>query len=116
MFEGLIDTVESTIANRIFRIQPSSQRPVRVMPKQMVAKKEDIHESLDKEVQDASVPTKTPTSTQGSMSDLATALKGAKATKKATPGQKKVKMKRNDPCYCGSGKKYKKCHMLTDNS
>ncbi len=21
---------------------------------------------------------------------------------------------RNDPCPCGSGKKYKKCHMLTD--
>lgn len=25
------------------------------------------------------------------------------------------KIKRNDPCYCGSGKKYKKCHMLIDN-
>ncbi|MBD3419773.1 MAG: methionyl aminopeptidase [Chitinivibrionales bacterium] len=24
------------------------------------------------------------------------------------------KLKRNDPCWCGSGKKYKKCHMLQD--
>jgi methionyl aminopeptidase len=23
---------------------------------------------------------------------------------------------RNDPCYCGSGKKYKKCHMLLDSN
>ncbi len=23
-------------------------------------------------------------------------------------------MERNDPCWCGSGKKYKKCHMLID--
>ena len=23
------------------------------------------------------------------------------------------KIGRNDPCYCGSGKKYKKCHYLT---
>ena len=23
-------------------------------------------------------------------------------------------LNRNDPCYCGSGKKYKKCHMLSD--
>jgi methionyl aminopeptidase len=23
-------------------------------------------------------------------------------------------LNRNDPCYCGSGKKYKKCHMLLD--
>ena len=21
---------------------------------------------------------------------------------------------RNDPCYCGSGKKYKNCHMMKD--
>jgi uncharacterized protein YecA (UPF0149 family) len=24
------------------------------------------------------------------------------------------KVGRNDPCPCGSGKKYKKCHMLID--
>ncbi len=23
---------------------------------------------------------------------------------------------RNDPCHCGSGKKYKKCHLATDES
>ncbi|MCX5697048.1 MAG: SEC-C metal-binding domain-containing protein [Candidatus Omnitrophica bacterium] len=26
------------------------------------------------------------------------------------PSQSKVKVGRNDPCPCGSGKKYKKCH------
>lgn len=25
-------------------------------------------------------------------------------------------MGRNDPCYCGSGKKYKKCHMLVESA
>ena len=28
----------------------------------------------------------------------------------ATTGQDNAKLKRNDPCFCGSGKKYKKCH------
>ena len=23
---------------------------------------------------------------------------------------------RNEPCYCGSGKKYKKCHMAEDKA
>ncbi|MBD3280718.1 DEAD/DEAH box helicase [Candidatus Dojkabacteria bacterium] len=27
-----------------------------------------------------------------------------------TPAKKKIDIGRNDPCYCGSGKKYKKCH------
>jgi len=38
------------------------------------------------------------------------------------PGQKSepvrrqvAKVGRNDPCPCGSGKKYKKCHGLTDD-
>lgn len=26
-----------------------------------------------------------------------------------------TKIGRNDPCYCGSGKKYKNCHMQSDN-
>jgi len=33
----------------------------------------------------------------------------ANATKKWEPAQKKVKIGRNDPCPCGSGKKYKQC-------
>lgn len=28
----------------------------------------------------------------------------------ATPARKERKLGRNDPCWCGSGKKYKKCH------
>jgi hypothetical protein len=26
------------------------------------------------------------------------------------------KLNRNDPCHCGSGKKYKNCHMDKDNA
>lgn len=26
------------------------------------------------------------------------------------------KLNRNDPCHCGSGKKYKNCHMEKDNA
>jgi uncharacterized protein YecA (UPF0149 family) len=32
-----------------------------------------------------------------------------------TPSAPQVqKPKRNDPCWCGSGKKYKQCHLKTD--
>ena len=27
---------------------------------------------------------------------------------------KKEELGRNDPCWCGSGKKYKRCHLDTD--
>ncbi len=32
-----------------------------------------------------------------------------------TPAPREIpKLGRNDPCWCGSGKKYKKCHMESD--
>ncbi len=33
---------------------------------------------------------------------------------KAAPVKKKVLPGRNDPCWCGSGKKYKNCHLRSD--
>jgi tetratricopeptide (TPR) repeat protein len=38
----------------------------------------------------------------------------AVASAKAPPAQAQARPKRNDPCWCGSGKKYKHCHMKTD--
>ena len=35
---------------------------------------------------------------------------------KARPVRKDKKPGPNDPCYCGSGKKYKKCHMQADQA
>jgi len=36
---------------------------------------------------------------------------------KPTPkGQEKAALGRNDLCWCGSGKKYKKCHLLKDEA
>jgi hypothetical protein len=30
------------------------------------------------------------------------------------PPQTQAELGRNDPCWCGSGKKYKKCHLAKD--
>jgi preprotein translocase subunit SecA len=41
---------------------------------------------------------------------------GDNETEKKRPVRKNKKPGPNDPCYCGSGKKYKKCHMLEDET
>jgi len=33
-----------------------------------------------------------------------------------TPTQPKKALGRNDPCHCGSGKKYKQCHLDKDEA
>jgi preprotein translocase subunit SecA len=37
-------------------------------------------------------------------------LEGAEATKNKRPVRVEKKVGRNEPCPCGSGKKYKHCH------
>ncbi len=46
---------------------------------------------------------------------LALAWAGAawSQSEQETVKRSEAKIGRNDPCPCGSGKKYKKCHMLT---
>jgi preprotein translocase subunit SecA len=44
------------------------------------------------------------------------AMASAAASAGAAPARVGVKLGRNDPCHCGSGKKYKHCHWKTDQA
>ncbi len=112
MFEELVGSIESTIASRIYRAQLQPLARMQAAPVKAVEQKEDIHESLDKEVRDASLPNPAPITAKGNLSDLASALSATRVATKPQPGEKHVKIGRNDPCPCGSGKKYKKCGLI----
>lgn len=112
MFENLITTIESTIASRMYRAQLQGMAMPQPAPAAMVATKEDINEPLAKEVADATLPAAKPQTTKGNAQSLAAALQSAKTKSKPKPGVKKEKIGRNDPCPCGSGKKYKKCGLI----
>jgi preprotein translocase subunit SecA len=40
----------------------------------------------------------------------------ARSSRRAAPDDAKRRLGRNDPCWCGSGKKYKYCHMQQDRA
>jgi preprotein translocase subunit SecA len=84
MFETLIDKIDEELSHRIFRIgvsMPQSEIPLNL-----------ARENLD---------TTDLTGLSGNAD--ATAVSG-------TPAFAKNKIGRNDPCWCGSGKKWKHCH------
>jgi preprotein translocase subunit SecA len=114
LFETLIDTIDSTVAHRIFRVQPARLPTQPIIPTNVRMEKEDIHESLTKEVADATPPSpgQSPQKRSGSLGDLAKALGTAKGGAAPNPGSKQAKIGRNDPCPCGSGLKYKKCGLI----
>lgn len=112
MFEKLIITIDSSIARKIFRVHlaDSSNGPAIINP-QAVARHDTVTVGTAVAQQTFSGKKNKPTSTKGSISDLAAALASAKTTDdKPEPGVAAPKIGRNDPCPCGSGKKYKKCH------
>jgi preprotein translocase subunit SecA len=116
MFAQLIQSIESTIASRIFRVHIGEPQQTRINLEMAQEQKEDIHESLTKEVADATLPTasqKNPQTTKGSTNDLAAALRSTKAPQTVKGSDLHIaRIGRNDLCPCGSGLKYKKCGLI----
>jgi preprotein translocase subunit SecA len=94
MFENLIDRIDEELSHRIFRIgvaQPQPEIPL-----------SQARENID---------TSDMTGLVGNADE--TAKSGKPAFTKPTADSKQPtakKLGRNDPCWCGSGKKWKRCH------
>lgn len=85
MFEQLINAIDDEIAHRIYKIQVQEPPEVHEQHKHLV----------------------TQAAGGNAASEVSTTSKKTQAVTSST-GHKKLG--RNDPCWCGSGKKYKKCH------
>ena len=93
MFENLVSGIDDDIIHRVFKINP--------------VEAVDVPPSVPQEVF-----TNTPASEVGVDKAVELQEKVEKATKKSNvnTATAKEKIGRNDPCWCGSGKKWKKCH------
>ena len=90
LFENLVDKIDEELSHRIFRIGVAMPQP-------------EIPLNLARENIDKS----DTTGLAGNAEE--TAKSGEKAFPTST-GSTGRKLGRNDPCWCGSGKKWKKCH------
>ncbi len=99
MFEQLVFAIDDEVVNRIFKIQPQIQ------PHQHAQGHTHTNEAQDeKSLELRTKSKKQRKDVSGTKQDVESKAVSTKVTKKlAKPG-------RNDPCWCGSGKKYKKCH------
>lgn len=101
MFEKLIDTIDDEIVHRIYKIQVQ-QAPNASTP----------HHHIVNQAAGSNIASEVSTGSRGgSVTSSSGKLSGATrqpARQESASGGKKLG--RNDPCPCGSGKKYKKCH------
>ena len=84
MFQSMIDAIQTDIATMMYRVNiitPEQQRAMEEQAKQRLAQAKSSHSSAE----------------------------GDQEPAKKQPVVKGEKIGRNDPCPCGSGKKYKNC-------
>ena len=108
LFETMMNEVRETFVKRLFQVQvqPAAARQVIAeapkQPKQMVAQHAEA-EAFGGSAGEA----------EGEAPAQAQAAP-QRAAQPQAPQRAMPRVGRNDPCPCGSGKKYKQCHMRTD--
>lgn len=90
MFDTLMSTIDDEVAHKVFKIHIHKNPPAQKSP--LARAVENVPE--------------TEVSTEGKVK----VEKKKEPAKEAAESSGKKKLGRNDPCWCGSGKKYKKCH------
>jgi preprotein translocase subunit SecA len=103
LFEGLVREVREDFVQRLFRVQLSPE--VReVVPQPRAPRVTQVHHAEAQSFGGA----------RGPADEEPEAGPGPGGVATAPRVRTGPEVGRNDPCPCGSGKKYKKCHMLVD--
>jgi preprotein translocase subunit SecA len=104
LFLELLVTVKSNLMGQLFRVQVQSEEEVR-------RAEEEHRRRLEEQQKAMRMIAAGGEEREGPDPDevLARPRRAAGTVRRERP-----KIGRNDPCWCGSGKKYKKCHMQAD--
>ncbi|MEE9161799.1 MAG: SEC-C metal-binding domain-containing protein, partial [Candidatus Neomarinimicrobiota bacterium] len=108
IFVEMLDDVNRTTLRRLFQVRISGLEERRPALQRVGRQLQTSHAEA---VNMGFVPTTQPSLVQQPQGQLAAGPGGPQvAPARRVPVHAAVKVGRNDPCPCGSGKKYKKCH------
>ena len=120
LFEKLMVTIDYEIVHRIYKVAVQNQAPISQTPLVVEEKHPEIEVGVEQEAQELgklSVKEEPVNVTTEHLGDTKVTIeRGGQIIAQESYGESgqlnkaHPKLGRNDPCYCGSGKKYKKCH------
>ena len=128
LFTGMVNQIRVNVAETLFRVEVKSSDEIAQMRKDAEVRRtraagrmqethvhaDALHPgAADGGVMDADFGDANGASFDGSP---AAARHAEPATPVVTMRRSRPKIGRNDPCWCGSGKKYKKCHQGSDEA
>jgi len=109
LFQALKERVEDTVIKTLFRLEPASED-------QLAAERARRERAAPRPVFTGAAGAAPEGSSQGRPTfgpPQVAPRPGAQPSGPTQPVRAEAKVGRNDPCPCGSGKKYKKCHGAT---
>lgn len=108
LFEQLIAGIDREIVHRIYRVEVSLNRPQPAAAIPQTNEQGKAAKGTKKKAEPVTVPLPLPQETAISQSVKKARTNAQPVVKEPIKNDKKLG--RNDPCWCGSGKKFKKCH------
>lgn len=116
MFLQMMDTISANVANKLYRVrldrQEAPETPQQEVEQRLPEFKHKQRRILLQHAASATSGAEDEKSTRDAARDDQAAVEGD-ATQQKTKKRDEPKVGRNEPCPCGSGKKYKKCHGAT---
>jgi preprotein translocase subunit SecA len=103
MFRQMMERISANVAFKLFRVRLERQQ--QAQPGQQAASQEKLPDFKHKE--------RRMVAQHASASGTTNGEAAAEPEKQKTVRREQPKVGRNEPCPCGSGKKYKKCHGAT---
>ena len=105
LFNEMMQRIQENGTNKIFRVMPAPQAQARPVPVIAETEREMIERGVDGKSDDEATAQADPAARRSGKARTA-----GEGSTTAPVKRERPKVGRNDPCPCGSGKKYKKCH------
>ena len=110
LFGELMRRINTAVMGVVFHVEVKSPDELAEMERQAEQRRQRARDQMQMKHDDASAYGDSPTLPDVRGEKMGDAPEGEVVTLRRT----RPKLGRNDPCWCGTGKKYKKCHMAAD--
>jgi preprotein translocase subunit SecA len=122
MFMEMMQSIKSSVSNKLFRLERLGEEDVARIEsrrrRQAEARQQQMrasHASADSDG-DGRAPAQQAPNRRARRRGAAAGAGAPAPAVAQTVKRERPKVKRNDPCWCGSGKKYKQCHWREDQA
>ncbi|MCK6571742.1 preprotein translocase subunit SecA [Myxococcota bacterium] len=114
LFQDALMAVKSQVVGQLLRVQVRSEAEVAQQEAEYRRRVEAMQQQMQMKAQGGGEKSEDGAPQGPSPEEILAQRRRLAVGAAASQRRSRAKIGRNDPCWCGSGKKYKKCHMEAD--